>query len=784
VATLITNRFDFVFYTREVQVPCKTSKLVKMLLVVVCFSLLSLSFSEISSAFTSLPFTSVGKANVNENSMSGQSPVSAAQGDRPEQMSGNSETTLFSKNTLAELQLSIEDFTLRAYWRLSILNINKDRLLYDAKIAITRLLPLSGFSTFLEMLGLLALVFSLAALFEWIFRTTLLRKYLSRPAACPLTIANRLWLALTYAAPKFVSLFFFIGASYTFYVLFYSTYFSVICPFFLSTLVTIAVIRLSSLVLAFILAPYNGSIRLINWDDDAAKVVYRSALLFMSILTTGIMTTSLLKYGGLDGDSFLWVKLIFGTSLIVAAGMIVFHNRKIICSWVVGNFRADTIYPESDHKFSSTWLFLMFLYLFVFWLIWSGKLILSESQFTLAFTASLLIVPIFLFFDSLLGSLFRFVQQALASDDELVEENDNAQHDVESGMLTSYLSILSRLLLVGFLLLWIMSLWGVHFSYTPVIISSMKKITVLFIIFFIVWQLIDVFIARLLRQKEELSQEEDQDGESEWGEGPLLDRSQTLLPIVRKFLGIVMMVLLVLFTLSSLGVDIGPLLAGAGVMGIAIGFGSQKLVSDLLSGFFYLVDDAFRVGEYIEAGSITGTVEKITLRNIMLRHHRGMLQIIPYSDLSSITNYMRGGIVVKFNLQFPYDTDVDLVRRIIKKVGIEMLDDPEYGSNFIKQLKSQGIREVGDSVLTIRAKFTAKPGTHFVIRREAYRRITEALNAKDIYYAHRKVIVDFPESVTPETRTQEVKEQLVKAGAAATLAAMGNQNEDAEAAQE
>lgn len=158
----------------------------------------------------------------------------------------------------------------------------------------------------------------------------------------------------------------------------------------------------------------------------------------------------------------------------------------------------------------------------------------------------------------------------------------------------------------------------------------------------------------------------------------------------------------------------------------------------------------------------------------MLRHHRGMLQIIPYSDLGAITNYMRGGVVVKFNLQFPYDTDVDQVRKIIKRVGLEMLEDSDFKDNFIKQIKSQGIREVGDSVLIIRAKFTAKPGTHFVIRREAYRRITEALRAKNIHYAHKKVIVDFPEAIKPETTDSEFRENLLKAGAAATLALSEN----------
>ena len=105
----------------------------------------------------------------------------------------------------------------------------------------------------------------------------------------------------------------------------------------------------------------------------------------------------------------------------------------------------------------------------------------------------------------------------------------------------------------------------------------------------------------------------------------------------------------------------GWCVAGAGVAGLALGFGAQKLVADVLSGIFYLVDDAFRVGEYIEAGGVSGSVEAITLRNVMLRHHRGMLQIVPFSDLGSITNFMRGGIIVKFNLQFPYDTNIDKV---------------------------------------------------------------------------------------------------------------------------
>jgi len=279
-------------------------------------------------------------------------------------------------------------------------------------------------------------------------------------------------------------------------------------------------------------------------------------------------------------------------------------------------------------------------------------------------------------------------------------------------------------------------------AFSIVVILSLAHIT---------WGFTINLIERKLQESEPIAGESDLGEESEWG-AAVLDRSQTILPLLRKFIGSVLVVMVTMIILSSVGVDIVPLLAGAGVIGLAIGFGAQKLVSDIFSGVFFLIDDTFRIGEYLTAGDVSGSVEKITLRNLWLRHHRGMLQIVPFSDLGPITNFMRGGMVVKFNLEFPYDTNIDKVRKIIKKVGKEMLEDEESGPNFIKQIKSQGVRDISNSVMTIRVKFTAQPGTHFVIRREAYKRITEALANAGINYAHRKVIVDLPQ---PESSTEK-----------------------------
>ena len=108
-------------------------------------------------------------------------------------------------------------------------------------------------------------------------------------------------------------------------------------------------------------------------------------------------------------------------------------------------------------------------------------------------------------------------------------------------------------------------------------------------------------------------------------------RAQTLLPLIRKFILMVLTVMVVMIGLSSLGVNIGPLLAGAGVIGLAIGFGAQTLVRDVVSGVFFLIDDAFRVGEYIEMGDIRGEVERID-QILRLRHHRGAIHTIPFES--------------------------------------------------------------------------------------------------------------------------------------------------------
>ncbi|HEX5079527.1 MAG TPA: mechanosensitive ion channel family protein [Geminicoccaceae bacterium] len=212
-------------------------------------------------------------------------------------------------------------------------------------------------------------------------------------------------------------------------------------------------------------------------------------------------------------------------------------------------------------------------------------------------------------------------------------------------------------------------------------------------------------------------------------------RLRTLLPILRNILLIVVVTMAVLMALSAVGVEIGPLIAGAGVVGVAIGFGAQTLVKDIISGMFYLLDDAFRVGEYIQSGKYKGTVESFSLRSVKLRHHRGPLYTVPFGELGAVENMSRDWVIDKISVNVTYDTDLDLAKKIIKQVGAELAQDPEFAPNILETLKMQGVEQFGDFAIQIRMKMMTKPGEQFVIRRRAYGMIKKAFNANGIRIA-------------------------------------------------
>ncbi|MGI3903776.1 MAG: mechanosensitive ion channel family protein [Janthinobacterium lividum] len=213
-------------------------------------------------------------------------------------------------------------------------------------------------------------------------------------------------------------------------------------------------------------------------------------------------------------------------------------------------------------------------------------------------------------------------------------------------------------------------------------------------------------------------------------------RLQTLLPITKNLSLAALAAVAGTMVLAALGVEIGPLIASAGVVGVAIGFGAQTLVKDIISGIFYLIDDAFRIGEYIQSGTYKGTVESFSLRSVKLRHQRGALYTIPFGSLGAVQNLSRDWVVDKIRLNVRYDTDLEQVRKIIKKIGEQLAVDEELGPGILKPMKLQGVAQFGDYAVQLQTKMTTVPGdVQFASRRRALLLIKEAFHQNGIGFA-------------------------------------------------
>ncbi len=227
----------------------------------------------------------------------------------------------------------------------------------------------------------------------------------------------------------------------------------------------------------------------------------------------------------------------------------------------------------------------------------------------------------------------------------------------------------------------------------------------------------------------------DVSGDSEEEVEVAASRLRTLMPLLRVVAGATIAIIGGLLVLAELGVNITPLIAGASVLGLAVSFGSQSLVRDIVSGVFFLAEDSFRIGEYVDCSKGKGTVEGFSVRSLKLRHQNGQLNIVPFGQIAHITNFSRDWTVVKFNIAFANGTDVELLRKTVKKIGLQLMEEPQFKPILLQPLKMQGVVDIKDNSLIVRFKFMARPKNPTMVQRMAIRRMYEQFPALGIQFA-------------------------------------------------
>jgi small-conductance mechanosensitive channel len=240
-------------------------------------------------------------------------------------------------------------------------------------------------------------------------------------------------------------------------------------------------------------------------------------------------------------------------------------------------------------------------------------------------------------------------------------------------------------------------------------------------------------------------------------------RLRTLLPLLRSALLIGVTVVAGLMVLSEIGVNIAPLLAGAGIIGVAIGFGSQKLVQDLINGIFLLLENAMQVGDVIKVSGLAGVVESLSVRTIRLRSEDGSVHVIPFSAVTTVTNmtkdYSRAVIVAGV----AYKEDYDQVLEVLKALAKEMRSETEWQSIILDDLEVWGLDQLGDSSVVIKCRIMCTPFGRWSVTREFNRRMKKRFDELgiEIPFPHRKLVIDgalpvqAPAAPPPEAQAQE-----------------------------
>jgi small-conductance mechanosensitive channel len=618
--------------------------------------------------------------------------------------------------------------------------------------------PDNRFGPWLGALIVLGTLFAGAAVVEFGFRRLIWRSVLAPVLDQDGRFTDKMKRAFTWLLRELVALVVFWGAATVIFFMLHDEDGAarLIATGIIGTVVMVRVIALGA---RFALAPFEPARRLLPMSDKDARSTHYCIVVLVSTIAVLFEPAVLADdIGTVDPAARMTYGVIIGFVVVLMAIGILLHLRRVIAVLILAGGGAEGRPSAFRNWFSRNWHILASLAFFgVYCTTIYLRAAAGGGRFAdTAFGTMALIVLTPLSIRALQILLRDYCAQR-------VEESDLPASAIRSAFEGALQRMVPVILLVcAFMILGFM--WGINvFSLTSgsigaVVIDAVIDIGTILVIAYFIWEIARAAIDQRLAEDAPGHEEGEEAAMGDEGGHATSSRLSTLLPLVRSTFMFLLFMVVFFVVLAELGVNVGPLIAGAGVIGIAIGFGAQTLVTDVISGIFFLIDDAFRRGEYIDVKVAKGTVEKISLRSLQLRHHNGPVNTVPFGQIATVTNYSRDWAIIKLEIRVPFETDIEKVRKLVKKIGQEMMADEALSKMMLEPLKSQGVVRVDDSALIMRCKFTAKPGEQFMVRREAFTRIQRRFAEEGIHFAPRRVIVDAP---TPE---------LAKAGTAAIAA--------------
>ncbi len=278
----------------------------------------------------------------------------------------------------------------------------------------------------------------------------------------------------------------------------------------------------------------------------------------------------------------------------------------------------------------------------------------------------------------------------------------------------------------------------------PWVINEFPALLLIIILFFIVFKIVSFSLKRIKRKmlsRAECNEKVDTDESSK--------RINTLYDIFHGFIKMVLWVVLIIMILQRVGLNTAPLLASAGIIGLAIGFGAQELVRDYIAGFFVILENQIRVGDVVSINQTSGIVEKIELRTTTLRDFSGTVHVFQNGKINSISNMTKDWSAIVFDIGVAYKEDTQAVIDIMKQVGDELMEDSNFKNDIKEPIEVFGLNEFADSALVIKARFKTKPIHQWRVGREYRKRLKEAFDKNNIEIPFPHTTVYWGEKTNP-----------------------------------
>ncbi len=465
-----------------------------------------------------------------------------------------------------------------------------------------------------------------------------------------------------------------------------------------------------------IASPDGGRLRLLDMPDGAARFITRWARRLVLIAGAGwVLAETGLVFGMYQTAHDALLKLF---ALVVhgcAIAMVLQARGPVSARIRAGGTGQPGVWNTTRALIAETWHVVAILYLIALWVVWVIELRNGYQR----------LLYVFLVTGAVIAAARLAAVLALGLLDRL-RPDDATSHGAVAARAAFYAPAIRLAVSLGigaaagFVLLkaWGVGAWSwlLATGLGARAVSAILTVGVAVILAVLVWEGVNALAARNL------------DRMTAAGHLARAGRLRTLLPLLRTTLLGVIVVIVGLMVLSEVGVNIAPLLAGAGVVGIAVGFGSQKLVQDLITGLFLLLENAMQVGDVVTLGGLSGTVEALSIRTIRLRALDGSVHIIPFSAVTTVTNQTRdyGYAVLDFSIGL--NEEPDRVIAVVRDVAATMRAEPRWASSVLEALEVMGVERFVDSAYVLRVRLKTQPASRWSVGRELNGRVKVAFD--------------------------------------------------------